>query len=69
VVLVRPVIARAASRTQRPACSARPSVVSEIAALIERTELVRDWLECAARCECPDLDQCSLFDEPALPPR
>jgi hypothetical protein len=40
----------------------------EIAALIERTELVRGWLECAARCECPDLDQCPLFDEPALPP-
>jgi len=39
----------------------------EIAALIERTELVRGWLECAARCECPDLDQCPLFDEPALP--
>ena len=28
----------------------------------------RDWLECAARCECPDLDQCPLFDEPALLP-
>ncbi len=40
----------------------------EIAALIERTELVRGWLECAARCECPDLGQCPLFDEPALPP-
>ena len=40
----------------------------EIIALIERTELVRGWLECAARCECPDLDQCPLFDEPALPP-
>ncbi len=41
----------------------------EIVALIERTELVRGWLECAVRCECPDLDQCPLFDEPALPPR
>ena len=40
----------------------------EIVALIERSELVRGWLECAARCECPDLDQCPLFDEPALPP-
>ena len=37
----------------------------EITALIERTELVRGWLECAARCECPDLGQCPLFDEPA----
>ena len=41
----------------------------EIVALIERAELVRGWLECAARCECPDLDQCPLFDDPALPPR
>ena len=39
----------------------------EIIALIERSELVRDWLELAARCECPDLDQCPLFDEQVLP--
>jgi len=39
----------------------------EIVAQIERAELVRGWLELAARCECPDLDQCPLFDEPALP--
>jgi MerR family transcriptional regulator, redox-sensitive transcriptional activator SoxR len=38
----------------------------EIAALLERTELVRRWLECAARCECPDLDECPLFDDPPL---
>jgi DNA-binding transcriptional MerR regulator len=38
----------------------------EVAALIERSLLVRDWLECAARCECPSLDQCPLFDDPAL---
>ena len=36
----------------------------EITALIERSQLVRDWLECAARCECPSLDQCPLFDDP-----
>ena len=36
----------------------------EITALLERTELVRSWLECAARCECPDLDACPLFDDP-----
>jgi MerR family transcriptional regulator, redox-sensitive transcriptional activator SoxR len=40
----------------------------QITALIERSELVRDWLECAARCECPDLDQCPLFDDSAIPP-
>jgi DNA-binding transcriptional MerR regulator len=39
----------------------------EIIAQIQRAELVRGWLELAARCECPDLDQCPLFDEPALP--
>lgn len=39
----------------------------EITTLIERAELVREWLECAARCECPSLDDCPLFDEPALP--
>jgi MerR family redox-sensitive transcriptional activator SoxR len=40
----------------------------EVAELIERTEIVRDWLEAAARCECPSLDECPLF-EPALLPR
>ena len=40
----------------------------EIRAMIQRIELVRDWLECAARCECPNLDQCPLFDDPPLPP-
>jgi MerR family transcriptional regulator, redox-sensitive transcriptional activator SoxR len=39
----------------------------EITALIERTELVRRWLEAAARCECPNLDECPLFDDPLLP--
>jgi DNA-binding transcriptional MerR regulator len=36
----------------------------EVVALIERSELVRGWLECAARCECPNLDECPLFDGP-----
>jgi MerR family transcriptional regulator, redox-sensitive transcriptional activator SoxR len=40
----------------------------EIVSLIERTELVRGWLTSATRCECPDLDQCPLFDDPGLPP-
>jgi MerR family transcriptional regulator, redox-sensitive transcriptional activator SoxR len=35
----------------------------EIVALIERSELVRGWLDCAARCECPNLSQCPLFDD------
>jgi MerR family transcriptional regulator, redox-sensitive transcriptional activator SoxR len=37
----------------------------EINALIERTELVRSWLEDAARCQCPSLAECPLFDDPA----
>jgi MerR family redox-sensitive transcriptional activator SoxR len=36
----------------------------EINALIERTELVRRWLEDAARCHCPSLNECPLFDDP-----
>jgi MerR family redox-sensitive transcriptional activator SoxR len=39
-----------------------------IAALIERSVLVRTWLECAARCECPNLDDCPLFDDASPPP-
>jgi MerR family transcriptional regulator, redox-sensitive transcriptional activator SoxR len=39
----------------------------QIKALIEHSQVVRDWLECAARCECPDLDQCPLFDDSAIP--
>jgi len=31
----------------------------KITAQIERTKLVRDWLEIAARCECPSLDESS----------
>jgi MerR family transcriptional regulator, redox-sensitive transcriptional activator SoxR len=38
----------------------------QITALIERTELVRSWLESAARCECPNLSECPLFDDPPL---
>lgn len=40
----------------------------EVTALIERTKLVRSWLEAAAGCECPDLAQCPLFDEVPPPP-
>jgi hypothetical protein len=41
----------------------------QVKELVERTEIVRDWLEAAARCECPTLDDCPLFDDPALLPR
>lgn len=36
-------------------------------ALIERAVQVQQWLEAAARCECPGLDECCLFDSTALP--
>jgi MerR family transcriptional regulator, redox-sensitive transcriptional activator SoxR len=41
----------------------------EVAALIERAELVRGWLEDAARCVCPTLDDCPLFEPARLPER
>src|SRR5205814_2664891 len=37
---------------------------------IARAEIVRDWLESAAACCCPTVDDCPLFDEPLrLPER
>src|SRR3954447_16796876 len=42
----------------------------ELREAVERAELVRGWLEDAARCRCPTLDDCPLFDEPdRLPDR
>src|SRR5262245_36195752 len=38
----------------------------ELRARIERARLVERWLEAAARCECPDLDACCLFDDRAF---
>ena len=39
----------------------------EVDALIERSLLVRSWLEAAADCRCPTLDDCPLFDvEPTV---
>jgi MerR family transcriptional regulator, redox-sensitive transcriptional activator SoxR len=41
-----------------------------LAEAIERAELVRRWLEQAASCRCPSLEECPLFDEPSpLPER
>jgi DNA-binding transcriptional MerR regulator len=37
----------------------------ELEATIERAVLVRRWLEAAARCECPSLDECCLFEPEA----
>ncbi len=40
----------------------------EIEALIERAERVREWLRTATECSCERIDDCALFDDPALPP-
>ncbi len=40
----------------------------EIDALIERAQRVRAWLEIAQGCGCERIDDCALFDDPALPP-
>ena len=34
----------------------------EVEAQIERAQLVRSWLEAAAACRCPSLEECPLFD-------
>jgi MerR family transcriptional regulator, redox-sensitive transcriptional activator SoxR len=39
----------------------------EIERLIARATQMRAWLETATRCECVTVDECALFDEPALP--
>jgi MerR family redox-sensitive transcriptional activator SoxR len=41
----------------------------EIEQLIARAEQVRAWLETATRCECETVDECALFEQPALPSR
>ena len=58
---------RAATERLREVAEQRLPVLREA---IERAEIVRRWLEAAARCHCPTLDDCPLFDEPArLPER
>jgi len=37
----------------------------QVDAMIERAVLVREWLDAAARCECPSLDECCLFEQAA----
>jgi MerR family transcriptional regulator, redox-sensitive transcriptional activator SoxR len=39
----------------------------EIEALIERAQRVRTWLQTAIGCDCQAIDDCVLFDDPALP--
>jgi DNA-binding transcriptional MerR regulator len=56
--------AAAAERLRQTAVRKLP----EVRALIERADLVRRWLEAAAGCTCPSLDDCPLFDEPSRLP-
>jgi MerR family redox-sensitive transcriptional activator SoxR len=39
----------------------------DVERLIERATQMRAWLESATRCECVRVDECALFDDPALP--
>jgi MerR family redox-sensitive transcriptional activator SoxR len=39
----------------------------EVERLIARAGQVRAWLQAATRCECVTVDECALFDAPALP--
>jgi MerR family redox-sensitive transcriptional activator SoxR len=39
----------------------------EIDALIARAQRVRTWLQTATGCGCQSIDECALFDDPALP--
>jgi MerR family redox-sensitive transcriptional activator SoxR len=41
----------------------------EIDALIARAQRVRAWLQAATACACQGIDDCALFDDPALPAR
>lgn len=41
----------------------------EIDALVERAQRVRAWMQTATGCGCETIDECGLFDDPALPER
>jgi DNA-binding transcriptional MerR regulator len=43
--------------------------LAEVDALIARAEQVRAWLQTATDCECQTIEECGLFDSPALPAR
>jgi len=58
---------RAATERLRQVAEQKLPVLREA---IERAEIVRRWLEDAARCHCPTLDDCPFFEEPVrLPER
>ena len=58
---------RAATEQLRDVAEEKLPVLREA---IERAQIVRRWLEDAARCCCPTLDDCPLFEDPVrLPER
>jgi MerR family redox-sensitive transcriptional activator SoxR len=67
---IRPLVAAApgdpaVSQRLRQAAAGR---LPEVRALIERAGQARRWLEAAAGCTCPSLDDCGLFDDPGRLP-
>lgn len=57
-----------ASSNGRGAVSERLRAIAErklpeVESLIERAQLVRSWLEAAAACQCPTLEDCPLFED------
>lgn len=65
ILAASPAVPDRAERLRQAAARKLP----EVSALIERAERTRRWLEAAAGCHCPSLDDCPLFEEPArLPP-
>lgn len=44
-------------------CQVAERKLPELAALIERAEIVKRWLTAAAACQCPTLEDCPLFDD------
>jgi MerR family redox-sensitive transcriptional activator SoxR len=63
---IRPLVENAAGEELRRVAERK---LPELDALIRRAEAVRAWLEHAARCECPDLAECPLFEGAQLPAR
>jgi MerR family transcriptional regulator, redox-sensitive transcriptional activator SoxR len=59
---IRPLLAGDATEELRRIAERK---LPEVDALLERARLVREWLAAAARCECPSLDDCCLFEQPA----
>jgi DNA-binding transcriptional MerR regulator len=55
---IKPLLAGDASEELRRIAERK---LPEVEAQIVRAEIVRAWLEAAARCECPTLDDCPLF--------